>query len=306
MLKKSILVVTSAHPAGWLNDGSDELVRAMHGFKKVVEGKGAIQLDITTIDALRFTVDNDGVSIVDTYNDQDISYYDSVHFKNVAHYWDFAKAIANYMHKQGKSTFELVDEGMPDYGKLSQMVLFDLNGVAVPITYAAWRLDDVVLMLKEQNTPFPWVIKSIKGIMGKDNYLVGSDADLVQIPVDGVQYIGQPFIPNDSDYRILYFGMNQDPLVFKKVSQGDSHLNNTSQGGQSYLVENDEFYPEVLAMAEKAALLTKRLFAGVDAMENKETGEWVILEVNANPALMTGAFVENKADMYEQMITEEL
>jgi glutathione synthase/RimK-type ligase-like ATP-grasp enzyme len=304
MPQKSILIVMNAQEKGWLRDGKSDMAVALKGFKEAISARGNVKVEITSLDLLRFTVVAGEVRIFDTHNDCDIKEFDSIFFKNVAHYWDFARAIVNYMHAHGKSTLEPIDEATPDYGKLSQMVLFGMNDVAVPETYAAWHLDDVVTMLREHKVPFPWIIKSIAGIMGKDNYLITSDEALQQIDGKGKQFVGQRYIPNDSDYRVLFFGTSQEPLIFKKVAQSGTHLNNTSRGGQSFMTTPTELGEAPFAMAKKAAALTKRRFAGVDVMQNSETGDWVVLEVNANPALVTGAFTDKKIELFEQLLQE--
>lgn len=307
MTKKKLLLLTNAHQAGWIDDPQNNVSTALREFKKRIDTQGQIDAFISTVDALRFSVTSAGVVITDTQNNIDLREYDVVHFRNISRYWDFAKAISIYMHAHNKMTLEPVDENIPEYGKISQMVLFALNDIPVPDTFCAWHLDDLRLQMIEQNVEYPSIVKSNKGIMGKDNYLVRDDAEFASIidTNDSNQFVGQRFIPNDGDYRVLFFGYNSHPLIFKRTAQGGSHLNNTSRGGLSEEIPYDAFDQKALSLSMAAAKVTRRLFAGVDVMQDQRTGEWIILEVNANPALSSGSLPDEKAKLYSQFINNE-
>src|SRR6185312_14854633 len=183
------------------------------------------------LDKLDFMIKAGEVTIYDRFNNKDLREYDVVHFRNVTLYPDYARAIAIYVQHYGNKIFEASDTGHPEYGKLSQMVLFALNGLPVPETWATWNVLDVASLYLRSSGAFPFILKANDGIKGHDNYLVQTQQELDKIVAANpeLQFIAQTFIPNDKDYRVLWF--NAEALVFSRSATGGSHLNNTSRGG---------------------------------------------------------------------------
>ena len=306
--KKHVLILTSAREPRWIDDAPTETGQGLHDF---INGLNAadegVNFAVTTLDKLDFIVENGVVSIFDRYNQKDLTFYDLVHFRNVTLFPDYARAIALYMHHAGKQTLEQVDTTIPEYGKLSQMVLFAQNNVAVPDTWAAWNVRDVQVLIESKELAMPFVLKANDGVKGHDNYLVRTHDQLEEIIAENsdIRFVAQAFIPNDGDYRVLYFADN-DPLIFKRVAAEGSHLNNTSRGGSSEEIAMEHFDQVALTLAHTAATLTQRSLAGVDAIQDNSTGRWLILEVNANPALSSGALLSRKIAGYKSMIKDVL
>lgn len=303
MTMKKILLLTSAREPGWIDTAPTEVSQGLHAFVDALNTDDEMKFSVTTLDKLQFSVENGKVTIFDTYTQCDLASYDVVHFRNVTLFADHARAITLYMDTHGKQVFERIDVSIPEYGKLSQMVLFAQNGVAVPDTWSAWHLADLRRLVEKNKLAFPFILKANDGIKGHDNYLVRDQAHFDEIVArdTGMQFVVQKFVANDGDYRVLYFG-NDEPLIFKRTAAEGSHLNNTSRGGSSMEIAGQDFDPVALRLAHKAAELTQRLLAGVDAIQDNKTGAWMILEVNANPALSSGTLLERKAAGYKKMI----
>jgi len=52
--------------------------------------------------------------------------------------------------------------------------------------------------------------------------------------------------------------------------------------------------------------LLKREVAGVDVVQDKQTGLWYCLEVNDSPQLTTGAYVDEKQAAFAKFIEDTL
>ena len=303
MAQKNILLLTSAREPGWIETAPTEVSQGLHAFIDALNTDADLQFAVTTLDRLAFSVIDGKVTITDTYTQRDLADYDAVHFRNVTLFADYARAITLYMDAHGKQVFERTDVTVPEYGKLSQMVLFAQHGLAVPDTWSAWHLADIGTLIADATLTFPFILKANNGIKGHDNYLVRDQAQFDEILArdEGVQFVAQRFIANDGDYRVLYFG-SDEPLIFKRTAAKGSHLNNTSRGGSSTELQAAEFDRTALHLAERAARLTQRLLAGVDVIQDNKTGAWLVLEVNANPALSSGTLLERKVAGYKKMI----
>jgi glutathione synthase/RimK-type ligase-like ATP-grasp enzyme len=91
----------------------------------------------------------------------------------------------------------------------------------------------------------------------------------------------------------------REPLVIKRTSAGGSHMNNTSQGGSAEL---DELPVGLLEQSKSLAKELKMTVAGVDILRDKQTGEMLFLEVNSQPQLLTGAFVDKKKKLFGDLL----
>lgn len=306
--QKSVLLLTSPRAQNWIDIPSNEVSKGLHTFIEALNvGDEEVTFAVTTLDKLVFTIENGDVSIFDTYTKKDLAEYDLVHFRNVALFTDFARAITLYMKHHDRQAFEEVDVDIPEYGKLSQMFLFAQNNVPVPSTWATWDAQNIEALVDEKNISLPFILKANNGIKGQDNYLIRTKEQLCKVVTENsnTQFVIQEFIPNDGDYRVLCFA-DAAPLIFKRVAAEGSHLNNTSRGGSSFEIGVDDFDPSALELSRKAARLTRRALAGVDAIQDNKTGEWFILEVNANPALSSGTLLDRKVVGYKKMIKEIL
>jgi glutathione synthase/RimK-type ligase-like ATP-grasp enzyme len=151
---------------------------------------------------------------------------------------------------------------------------------------------------------YPYILKATIGSHGNDNYLIHSQAEaenaLTLSP--RVEFLAQEFCPNDLDYRLLLVGKRQ--LLFERRGGTASHLNNTSKGAQATKV-TDVLPPQMIKQAQALAESLGLMLAGVDIMPHRETGELYFLEVNLQPQLRTGAFLEEKRvlihDLFEDL-----
>lgn len=304
--RKSVLLLTSAREPGWIDTAPTPVSLGLRSFIDMLNEDGDVDYAVSTLDKLDFTIKGGEVTVYDRFNNKDLRDYDIVHFRNVTLYPDYSRAIAIYLQHYGKKAFEASDAEHPEYGKLSQMVLFALNGLPVPETWAAWSISDATSLYLRSSGAFPFILKANNGIKGHDNYLVRTQQELDEIIAANIdmRFVAQTYIPNDEDYRVLWF--NDEALVFSRRATGGSHLNNTSRGGVSAEVPATDLDPIAIDIARKAARLTRRTLSGADVMRNKQTGEWYVLEVNANPALSSGDLLDRKLVAYKKMIGELL
>lgn len=151
----------------------------------------------------------------------------------------------------------------------------------------------------------PCVLKSVQGTKGKDNYLIHSRDELVRILEENnnKSFILQNFIPNNGDWRIVL--VNYIPkLAIYRSSHGKDFRNNTSVGGDATLVPLGQVDSEVIKLATNAAKALDIKIAGADILQNEQTGEYTVLEVNRTPQLISGSFVDAKLEMLKSVIKD--
>lgn len=257
--------------------------------------KTNIEIQWTLFDDLYVQVGDGEFVIVDTKSGQDVKDFDAVFIrgKNFRQFFDVVRAISRYtsVHK-----IPVINDysGFRDSSKLAQAVQFHENELPVASTVYVNRA------ITEKGHPlpfdFPCIMKAVFGAHGNDNYLVNSLDEVRDIASkSSTRFVLQRFVSNDNDFRILVIG--DEVLVISRKAVEGSHLNNTSKGGSAYLVPIESLPEDMINNAKKITSNLDMTVAGVDVLIENGTGDFFFLEVNSQPQLMTGAFVDEKAQM---------
>jgi len=259
------------------------------------------QVSFVHFDELSFVISSDEYRIKDHRNGLSLDEYNLIIFRGkIRSNSELAYCISRFC-VQKNITF------LNDYtpyraaSKVAQAVTFcELNVPSVKTVYASQPT-----ILKEvisSELTFPFVLKDSYGAHGHDNYLVKSQEELEEILAHSpaVKFIAQSFFPNKCDYRILCVGDKE--LVIRRSAVGDSHLNNTSQGGKAELVPSAFFPAQAMQEAHTIANFLKMNIAGVDLLYNEETKQYAFLEVNSQPQLKSGAFPEEKQKLVSDFL----
>jgi glutathione synthase/RimK-type ligase-like ATP-grasp enzyme len=184
--------------------------------------------------------------------------------------------------------------------KVAQAVLFLEHGVSFLKTL---YIPDHAHLIAEAEDIFgyPYILKDGMGSHGDYNYLIHSrqEAEKIIAADKTLDFLAQAYCPNDHDYRLLIMG--KEYLLFERRGGAGSHLNNTSKGAQATKVPND-LPASIIRQSQELADSLGLMLAGVDIMPHRETGELYFLEVNLQPQLRTGAFLEDKKLLIGKLI----
>lgn len=288
--------------------------RITDSVKSFVQGvtKAAENLAIThtTYDDVQFVIGPEGTRITLLSTGEDIASFDIVHFKTVRKL-DVAAAMASYLRSRGVKITDEFRSNFPDSSKLFQYTVLSDNAVAVP--------ESVFVMPSQLQASYqrfvdtlglPFVLKGIHASKGDHNYLVRGQAQYEQVCNqvidDGVLVIGQRFIANDGDYRVLVLGRRINLIIHRLRQSEKTHLNNTSQGGTAQLIDLSELPSAVQIASIHAARVLGIGVAGVDMVREIGTDMWYCFEVNDGPQLASGAFVREKQQAFAKYIETEL
>jgi glutathione synthase/RimK-type ligase-like ATP-grasp enzyme len=95
--------------------------------------------------------------------------------------------------------------------------------------------------------------------------------------------------------------------VIERARRNDkTHLNNTSQGAPAKIVSLETIPPELRRASTKAAKILEREIAGVDILQDKNTGLWYCLEVNDGPQLASGSFIKEKNVAFAEFLQRKV
>ena len=254
------------------------------------------------LDSLVFSVSNEKFEIIDWTTKEPLSSYDFVMIRGK--FYDNADCtftISRYLLLNKIPFFNDYSTYRP-ISKLAQAAIFFENKLSFIPTYYSLNKKYLVDFI-ENKLQFPLVIKDSYGAHGNNNYVVKSIEDINRILDNDhdIKFVAQPYYPNDGDFRVLVIG-DQQPLVIKRIAKPDTHLNNTSQGGVAELAQ--DYLPQEVIDGSK--IITKYLnmtVAGVDVIEDNRNGKFYFLEVNSQPQLVTGAFVDEKFKLLAKLLT---
>lgn len=259
---------------------------------------GPVKLWTCFWEDLVFDITMDRQQVTDAVSQLDLAQADLVlsvgWYKTVrqSFYRDIAFTLALYLKSRGVGFWNTEMVQQRSTTKLSCMMQLALAGIAVPATRFSLSAD----MILATTTKFPVVVKAIAASRGRHNYLVKDQAELKQRLVSPRPVLIQEFIANDADLRVICYGGEPALVVKRQRASQDTHLNNTSQGGNATLLPLAEVSPEILQQSRQICAIMKREMAGVDLLVAPGgTNRVVCLEVNAIPQLTSGSFVPQKA-----------
>ena len=256
------------------------------------------------ISELFFELDAESVAIYHPKKEYDIREFDLVIVRFVGEYLVEAHAVAVYCETFGiQYTDTYFNRLLLD--KLSAQFALWFDGIRNWPRTMYGPVEEMKRRLPEFGEKA--VLKDNKGSKGRLNFVVFSPEQL-QLIIDenpGIFFVLQEYIPNKGDLRVLVLD-EVASLVIRRTGDGSSHLNNTSQGGVAEIVPLNDIEPDILRMAERAAKLLKLQVAGVDVMYDERTNEPYLLEVNNAPQISSGSFIDEKADLYANMIQSML
>ncbi len=296
---KKILVLSSAE--------SDSTTAANQTFVTEI----AARMQDVTVETchycdIAFTITKDAIVATRISTGEPLDTYALVYFKSFYRYSEMASAIASYLQQQGvRYICHEIDQAI-SFSKLTQYARLSLRHLPIIDTVFVERTmwthgADMI----ERWFGFPCVVKAIDGKGGDANYLVYSrDELLTAVSNHDCDFAAQRMVPNDYDLRVLIANSEVRRIIKRQRVNNESHLNNTSKGAAATLVPVSELAEQVRHISCEAAAVFSREIAGVDIMTNRDTGEVCILEVNASPQVATGAFKDEKLDVYADLFKE--
>lgn len=255
-------------------------------------------------------VDGENSSIVDLRTKKKLEEYDLVYHRLWGGAPEIAVSCSIYLKNKGVAFIDEEAYRPGSMDKLSQCWRIWESALPVPKTVFVPK-KHVLSWAKEElkkHLNFPLIMKSTKGTRGKDNYLVRSFSEIIDI-VDGavdMTYLFQEYIPNDCDYRAIILGDSLQMLIKRSAANG-SHLNNTSMGGSAEIVPLETLPAKVRSQSEAVARNFTRDIAGVDIIFNKNQPEkFYFLEVNRSPQIEASSFSKEKADAINAFFNQKL
>lgn len=189
--------------------------------------------------------------------------------------------VENYCKEQG---IPFLSYGYPNYlnNKYLQLQKLSSSGLKIPKTYTFNSKSTCDISFVEENFTYPLVIKPAHGSQGRGVEIIKNRKEF-QSTLEALKerfLMIQEFIPNDCDYRLFFIGGQNIFSVKRSSSDKKEFRNNVSLGGTAEIID---IPIEQLTLAKRAHDCLNFYISGVDLVQNKETKEWYVLEVNSAP-----------------------
>jgi glutathione synthase/RimK-type ligase-like ATP-grasp enzyme len=273
------------------------------GFVKRIQKNGgltSVDTEYFALEELIYEINGDDARIYTPGKKYELAEFDFVYVKSWSSYADRGAALANYLDAKGIPYADTLLAGKGTTKLTTHFRLWKDGVNIIPTLFGSAEQ----LRFHLSNFTFPCVLKAVNGQKGQDNYLLKSSSDFdALIKTLSGDYMLQPMIPNEGDYRVQVYGY-ESRLIMKRVGKGDTHLNNTSAGGSATLLNRDEYPEDVCALAEKAAQSMQLEVCGVDVIRDSVTGELYIMEVNQGSQIVTGLFSEENMRAFSEYVEE--
>ena len=272
-----------------------------------------IDYECVSYGELWFLIDGQSSQVTNMVSGRDVADYSFTFFKN-HHHRELSASAAEYLHYKGRPFADQEFNNYMSASKLSEYMRLSCHGLSVPLTICARTplLRPAFAEVKKQ-LGLPFVLKEIRSDKGKFNYLIETKKDfermLADAPVDHI-YCAQKYVPNDGFYRMYVMGKEVTLAIWRAsaphADRLKGHLNKPRGGANATLTPLDEVPGEAQHLAVLAADCMNRQIAGVDMVQDRETGQWYVLEANNDPQLRSGSFIDAKAEAVAKYFEKEL
>ncbi len=292
-MKKKVLLVN--------NDKSREHESFVERIQSVLGSK--FKVDSVCLSDLVFDVNGEKTRVFDPERGLEVADFDLVVFRYIGGYFDEAHAVALFCRKLGIGCIDSYVGESETRDKLGDAMACFAADLLTPRTVYG-PIERVVEKFEEVAGEFGKVIfKNSHGAKGRLNFLAESAGELRKIQEENPtkRFVMQEYIKNNGDLRVLVMGFKAK-LVIERTAAVGSHLNSTSQGGSMRLAPLGEVSKEALRISERISKAKKLEVAGIDVIIEEGTSRTYVLEVNQGPQISSGGLLEEKAEVYAELL----
>lgn len=154
----------------------------------------------------------------------------------------------------------------------------------------------------KQNTtelPEPFIAKPIDGSCGGGVLLLNDKSVIKDAPEN---YIFQPYIPNDGDWRVVVVG-GKAVSAIKRLGKIGQATNNIATGSFAIKENNTSILDKIYSIAESVSQHMKFDYVGIDVIRDSTNDKYYFLESNERPTFETSQILTGK-NIAQEIIKE--
>lgn len=145
------------------------------------------------------------------------------------------------------------------------------------------------------NITSPFIAKPVSGSCGQGIALLNNHDFIKNAPDD---YIFQPYIPNDGDWRVVVVG-GKSISAIKRLGKIGQATNNIATGSFAIAETNKKILDEIYPLAESISKCFGFDYVGVDIIKDVTSNRYYFLECNERPTFETSQILTGKNIAHE-------
>jgi len=214
--------------------------------------------------------------------------FDFVFFGHVSSFTSLCKLIVNYLERNEVpylkyGTYHEFDN------KAYEFHLLESLGYPYIPSVMATKLSSKVIKIVEQEFGFPVIVKDVTANRGTGVYKVEDMKHLIKtFSMNGRLMLIQKYIPNDGDFRVITIKNKVRLIIKKKRIDEKEFRSNVARGGKAIRATLPK---DIINMCEDVSRHLDSDIIGFDIIQNKDNGEYYIMETNAASHFPTFAIV---------------
>ena len=281
-------------------------------FRHLQQENRKLNFTFVNLNDLEFLIGDGNSKIRITKTGKDIADFDMVAFRVILANVNVGAAVAQYLQYRN---VPFIDRSLlynnQSVNKLQQLLVLDNMGVKVPQSYFV-TTDQLPGSYKAISAQLglPFVLKDIRGKRGRNLFLVSDKSSFLKAvkaaQEKSLDLVAQKFIAHDGHYRLMVLGKKIELVIFMMHKFSEPRLTKKVSAGKSMLVDEHKLPGAVREMSITAASVSNIEIAGVDVLQDKNSGLWYCLEVNENPQLVTGSFIKEKEQVFAEYLLKKM
>lgn len=223
-------------------------------------------------------------------NNIDIKDYDFVFFGFAKKFSNIPYYIQKYLKKNNIPYLTYESYNLYDDKIYGLDIVNELGYHYIP-TIQTTKLNNTIKDYVKENFGYPLIAKITDLDQGKGVYKLNDEQELITFynctSNNRVTFI-QKLIPNDGDCRVILIKNKVKMVVKRQMTSETEFRSNVALGGKAMKASLPQ---HILDMCEDISKHIECDIIGFDILQNKETGEFYVMEINVSPHMSTFSLV---------------
>jgi len=206
--------------------------------------------------------------------------YNFVFFGHVSNFTSLCKMIVNYLNRNDIPYLKYGTYSEYDNKAYEFDLLENLGYPYIP-SIMTTKLTNKIISIVENDFGFPVIVKDVKANRGTGVFLIKDLKNLIKTfshRYSSNLMLIQKFIPNDGDYRVITIKNKVELIIKKKRIDEKEFRSNVARGAKAI---KGKLPSNIIKMCEDVSKHLDSDILGFDIIQNKNTKEYYIMEVNS-------------------------
>lgn len=238
------------------------------------------------------------------YEDTNLKEFDFVFFGFISKHGALPLLVQDYLKKHNVPFLTYESFGLYDSKTWGMELTESLGYPYIPSVVTSTLNRRVLEEVKEWG--FPVIVKDPTLDRGLGVFKIDDEKELkAKFRWNSTPFMIQKMIRNDGDFRVITMKNKMELLIKRQVTSDTEFRSNVALGGKAVKAS---LPPEIVAMCEDISRHVNCDIIGFDVLQDLDTGEYYIMEINISPHFSTFCVVSgvNLPEIICNYILEEI